>query len=245
MAVFGTKGTNHVSEPTDLLGGADTNPNDLFRVELADNGTAQLSWVTRPVSGTDNVAYYFGPHLPADGRYVAFLSSNPGPLLGTGAALSVWEHGYAVGQVDPVIVDDGYAGWAAGLPAANRGPLDLPFGDGINNLRKFVHGLAAASSDGTGLPSAEVLPGSAVGLAGDDRPYLVVTVRTRRPLPAGYGVAVRSGASLSALATAPASVPASGPPVPDGPVDLHRYVYPVPVGSEAVDGYLELEVFGP
>lgn len=245
VAAFGSRGSNHVPEPTDPPGSVDVNPFDIFRVDLGTGGSASISLVTRPHHGNENVGYFSGPFLPGDGRYVAFVAINHFPLLGTGQVSSIWEHGFAVGTFDPDPEPSAYDLWAAPLAAGDRAASARPFGDGITNLRKFVHGLGPVASDGAGLPSVHLGTGADAGQPGDPRPFLMLSVPLRRGLPAEFGVRVLSATTLAGLGADPVLLAPLGPPVADGAVDVLRFAHPVPALPETPAGWLQIEVFGP
>ena len=245
VAAFGSRGSNHVPEPTDPSGSVDSNPFDLFRVDLGPDGVATISLVTRPFHGGENVGYFIGQLLPGDGRYVAFVAVNHFPLLGTGQVSSIWEHGFAVGTFEPGPEPSAYDLWAAPLAVPDRPGAARPFGDGISNLRKFVHGHPPSAWTGTGLPSVEVRTGAEAGQPGDDRPFLVLMVQVRRDLPEGFGVRVFAAATLDGLESEPVLLVPIGPAAPEGAVDILRFVHPVPAVLGEPAGWLRIEVYGP
>jgi Tol biopolymer transport system component len=97
VVAFGSSGVKFLPEPTDPPGSSDSF--DIFRVDIGPSGAVTNSLITRPLFGTNNVGYFSGPLLPHDGRYVAFNSRNHFPLIGMGELSSIYEQGFAVGEV--------------------------------------------------------------------------------------------------------------------------------------------------
>lgn len=242
VTAFASSGTKFVAEPTDPAAGVDKNAFDVFRAELGPAGEVRRELVTRPFVGTENVTHFSGPFLPGDGRYVAFVSRNHQPLIGTGEVSSIWEHGYAVGNVgNGATTVTAYLDWAQALPESERDYLASPRGDGITNLEKFVYGLDPWSSDRSSLPRPVVLPGTALGLAGDERRYLSVAIPVRRGLPSGVKVVVRAGSMVHAY---PETLAPVGAPEAAGSVDLFRFRLPQPI-AEADQGFLRIDLTTP
>jgi uncharacterized delta-60 repeat protein len=86
-----------------------------------------------------------------------------------------------------------------GTPAGQRGALDMPAGDGVSNLVKFMLGVAPAASAEARLPRAVIVAGQ-----GSDRHLALEFVYN--PAATGYNLALETSADLRTWTVVPASL---------------------------------------
>jgi len=240
---FGSSATNFVVEGTDT-GGGHSGTMDLFRVDLASGGATTTTLITKSPTGTGNVDYRSGPFLPGTGNYVAFCTSQLGPMLGTGTGSAVFFQGIGVGTLPAVVGPPvlTFSQWAMALPAGQRGYGDMPQNDGVKNLAKYFLGMNPLAAGPAGLPQQSTAVGSALGLAGDSNRYLSLTFRVRREVPAGFTWRVQASADLMTLSSSPVTAVQVGAPVADGDFDVHTFRYPAPMPGR---GFMRVEFTGP
>ncbi|WP_309386271.1 immunoglobulin domain-containing protein [Cerasicoccus frondis] len=113
---------------------------------------------------------------------------------------------------------------------------DLAFrrgGHGVTNLERWTFGMQASGFEPDRLPQGERMTGEALGLPGDDREYMAITLRIRRDA-SDVDVSVVFGSDLRNLLTSgSAGVVASGP-VADGDDDVYIIRSPQPIEDYGV-----------
>ncbi len=239
---FASSGTKFVSGNTDA-GGGNSGTMDIFRADLGAAGAVTTSHITVSPAGKGNVDYRFGPLLPGTGDYVVFSTSQVAAMMGTGNQDTINYQGFGVGTLPAAPSGPSYTQWAAGLPAGKQGYNDNPAGDGVPNLTKFFMGMNPATADISRLPARGVKTGVELGIAGDNRSYLTLTVRILRNLPAGFTWKVRAAATLAGLAgdTAGSAVQA-GAPAADGDYDVYLFRHPQPLNGQ---GFMDVKLSAP
>ncbi len=80
---FGSTGAKFVQQNTDL-GGGNKATDDIFRVDLAANGSIATTLISEAPGVTRNISYLYGPLLPGTGDYVAFGTYQYLPMLEMG-----------------------------------------------------------------------------------------------------------------------------------------------------------------
>jgi hypothetical protein len=102
VVAFGSTGTKFVSEDTDPFDNSD--PWDVFRVDVGPGGTATNTLITKPVFGITNVSVFSGPCLSSNGNYVAFTSRYHYGLIGSTTRQPFFYHSYGVGTMPGGVV---------------------------------------------------------------------------------------------------------------------------------------------
>jgi hypothetical protein len=101
VVAFGSTGAKFVLENTDPFD--NTDPWDLFRVDIGPNGGLTNTLISKPYFGTTNVSVVGNPCLTANGSYVAFTSHNQNGLTGSGPLQGNY-HGYGLGTLPAAVV---------------------------------------------------------------------------------------------------------------------------------------------
>lgn len=230
--------TNEESDPAGGGGGSF----DVFRADLAAGGAVTTTLITKSPSGSGNVGYRSGPVLAGDGGYVAFNTDQVEEMTGEDSTFS---QGIGVGTF-PGATGGGvpYADWASVLDPAERGLGDNPAGDRVDNLTKYMMGMDPTVPDVSGLPVMGRQAGTALGLAGDARDYLTLTVRIRRVLPEGFSWSVRAADSVAGLAADGGSAVQVGAAVADGEFDVYLFRFPSAVGVAPGRGFMDVALVG-
>lgn len=101
VVAFGSTGAKFVLENTDPFDNSD--PWDLFRVDIGPSGSVTNTLISKPYFGTTNVSVVLVPCLTSNGSYVAFTSLSQNGLTGTGPLQGNY-HGYGVGTLPSAVV---------------------------------------------------------------------------------------------------------------------------------------------
>ena len=129
----------------------------------------------------------------------------------------------------------------ANLPAELSGPLQDADLDGISNLAEYILGRNLASAELEGFAAnIGVATGDAIGLAGDDRPYLTFDVQVRASV-GDADISFSYSADLSGLGDAASAAIEIGTSQADGDFETKQYRSPVPM-DESTSGFLGMVV---
>ncbi len=219
---------------------------DIFRADLNQNGTFQLSLATRAPSGFSNVThvtddpFLTGPVISGNGSYIAFSTVSYSSLGISGSSNSA--HGVGTGTF-PAAPNGGglpFFIWAFSLPFGHQGVNDNPSGDGVPNLVKFFIGSEPTVPDRRFLPVLGKAKGQTLGLPSDNRDYLTLSVRIRQQLRKDYNWSVQTSPTLAGLVSSPVAAVQVGLPVTDQGFNTYLFRYPTPV-SGAAKGFMRLK----
>ena len=129
----------------------------------------------------------------------------------------------------------------ASLPAELSGPLQDADLDGISNLAEYILGRNLASAELEGFAAnIGVAIGEAIGLAGDDRPYLTFDVQVRASV-GDADISFSYSADLSSLGDGASAAIEIGTSQADGDFETKQYRSPVPM-DESTSGFLGMVV---
>jgi hypothetical protein len=127
--------------------------------------------------------------------------------------------------------ETGFAAWAAQLTDGQRGPNDMPFGDGVANIFRYTFAMSTTGPSRTGLPVQTAITGSELGISGEDadKTFLLLHVRVDEDLE-GVAWDVLSADTLDALTngTGDPAVFLDAAANGDGTA-THRFRSPVPI----------------
>lgn len=238
MVVFASGSDDLVDYETDP-GGVISHEFDLFRSELKNDGNTLVTMLSSGPDFTRNIGVIDYPLMPADGSFVVFSTLQHASMIGEIEETPSAIHGVAVGAFpEPEAVT--YEEWASDLAESHREPDAAPFGNGVPNAIRYLMGIASADSERNQLPRMGVQSGASLGLGGDDRPYLTLSLRIRRDLPPGVVWKVRAGDDLESLGSDAGSAIQVGEPVRDGYFDVYRFRHPSPMTEGR--GFLDVSV---
>lgn len=124
--------------------------NDIFRVDLVDDGTSTIELLSGVGDGSDTNVRVDAPEslfLPSNGAYIAWKTTEAAALTNLGEELREDKQVVASGDFSNLGSggggggDDGFTEWASNLPEGVRGEADIAFSDGVPNLVRYVLGL--------------------------------------------------------------------------------------------------------
>lgn len=242
VVAFTSSSTILTAENSDA-GGGSTGSFDVFRADLGSSGAATLTLITKSPTGSGNVVDLNGPVVPGTGDYVAFNTNQVEAMIGSPSTFS---QGIGVGTF-PTGTPAGlsYEDWSAALPLADRDFTDIPAGDGVENLTKYIMGMDPTMPDLSHLPVPGTSPGTDLGLPADPETYLTLQVRIRRELAVGFTWTVRTANDLANLAAGAGTAVQVGSPTPDGDFDLYLFRFPTPTSAVPGTGFMDVSLSAP
>ena len=161
--------------------------NDIFRVDLVDDGTTTIELLSGVGDGSDTNVRVDAPEslfLPSNGAYIAWKTTEAAALTNLGEELREDKQVVASGDFSNLGSGGGggenaFTEWASNLPEGVRGETDTAFPDGVPNLVRYVLNLPTDQAAGPqlfdyGVMSAEDL---GIGVASDLYGTAIVDIR--------------------------------------------------------------------
>ena len=208
--------------------------NDIFRVELSNEGTTTIEFLSGPTDGSDTNIRLDAPEslfLPSNGAYLAWGTTEAGALANIAGELREDKQVVAIGDFSNLGSgggggDNAFTEWASNLPEGARGETDTAFPDGVPNLVRYVLNLPTDQSAGPQLFDYGVMNAEELGIGGASDLYGTAVVDIRADLDQAINWKLLTGRTMDELLGGGSEAVVVGSPVSNG--DTMRYTVRTP-----------------
>ena len=208
--------------------------NDIFRVELSNEGTTTIEFLSGPTDGSDTNLRLDAPEslfLPSNGAYLAWGTTEAGALANIAGELREDKQVVAIGDFSNLGSgggggDNAFTEWASNLPEGARGETDTAFPDGVPNLVRYVLNLPTDQSAGPQLFDYGVMNAEELGIGGASDLYGTAVVDIRADLDQAINWKLLTGRTMDELLGGGSEAVVVGSPVSNG--DTMRYTVRTP-----------------